>query len=83
MPLRHAAIFIDSEYLYDTYGPNGFLLVYGGSTTRTVSVGSARLSDLWAFCLHNNSWVQLTPTGTAPPALIDHALAVVDTQVRG
>ncbi|GIM15054.1 hypothetical protein Vretimale_17918, partial [Volvox reticuliferus] len=78
---RHASVFLNTSDIEDVYGPNGILLVYGGSSTITVSNATTRLSDLWVFFVSNNTWAQLNPIGALPPALIDHAMAAVGTQI--
>lgn len=67
-----------AEYL----GEDGVVVVYGGSSDYAISPASL-LGDLWAFCLSNHTWVQLTPIGQSPPAMAGHAMAVYGSQVGG
>jgi N-acetylneuraminic acid mutarotase len=53
------------------------LLVFGGF----VSGDDNFLDDLWSYQAESNTWVQLTPSGTPPPARFWHA-AVWDTAQR-
>ncbi|GIL52033.1 hypothetical protein Vafri_7994 [Volvox africanus] len=78
---RHASVFLNTTDIEKVYGPNGILVVHGGSSTISVSNATTRLSDLWVFFLSNNTWAQLKAIGTLPPALIDHAMVAVGTQI--
>lgn len=44
------------------------MLVFGGSGPS----GSGLLNDLWSYQAASNSWTQLTPSGTPPPARFGH-----------
>ncbi|KXZ43208.1 hypothetical protein GPECTOR_97g746 [Gonium pectorale] len=77
---RHASAFVNHSSLHSYYGNKGVLVLYGGSSSYTISgtSGSSRLSDLWLLCLSNNTWIRVQPGGAMqPPALIGHAMAAV------
>ncbi|KAG2429161.1 hypothetical protein HYH02_014096 [Chlamydomonas schloesseri] len=79
---RHAAVFVNDSSMASNFGTMGVLLVYGGASSYTgVSNPGNRLSDTWVFCLANNTWMQLRPAGSPPPALVDAAITAVESQV--